>query len=157
MATGCDFICDNKNCEHYKKSITLLGSWNLTDINDVIENTNDENLKKHMEWKKQHGQKHACIIYPKMQDATIAGVRIQTICDQCYIIYENDILNDNIDSKNIIEKCKKCDSELKTINNFVNSEDDKEEHLLCPHCKYPMKKQVWFSNERTKNEQDSSK
>lgn len=64
MASGCDFICQNEKCEHYKKGIVMLAPWPLGDIDKIMtlpHVVKNKDFLKELQGVKDSGQKYSCI------------------------------------------------------------------------------------------------
>ena len=166
MPAGCDFICDNKECEHNGKGIVMTGPWPLGNIDKIIDARNVakmEDFRTTLIKLKTEGRNYACINYPNVNEVATEGYRIHKWCPNCPCLWTYDaMIQDNEDNKDIEEtaeetiqkaidgadlpgNCPKCETKLLTFTEVV------EEGVICPFCKEKMKTSTWFSNE-TKEE-----
>ena len=152
MPAGCDFICENEDCEHCSKGTVITGPWPIAKIEKVI---NAPNVKEKVEFKKEiidlknKGRKFACITYPNVSDIKIEGYRIHKWCDNCPAVWmydvlltqEADTLEKALEIAELPSECPQCKNKL------LNFEELLEEGMYCPHCKQEMEQSRWMSKE----------
>lgn len=152
MASGCDFICQNEKCEHYKKGIVMLAPWPLGDIDKIMtlpHVVKNKDFLKELQGVKDSGQKYSCINYPNTKNIQTVGYRVHLWCQQCPCLLSYDVmLSDKITSADSALneapiKCPQCTSRLKPLIDLLGTDDG----IYCPHCKQKMEKNTWFSNE----------
>jgi transcription initiation factor IIE alpha subunit len=80
---GCNFFCNNEKCQCYQTGFTLTSSWPLGDIEEIIEHTEDEDLKKVLTQKKLVGIELAKITYPDPYDIPVINYVIEKFCVKC--------------------------------------------------------------------------
>jgi hypothetical protein len=149
MPAGVDFICKNEKCKCYDKSITLISAWPIADIDDVISSMSQDEYRAEFEHHKQNGSNYACIQFPNKSDVKMVGWKIQSWCQKCPRIGEDEIMisdpEESFESAlaryNIPENCPVCNSEIKTFNNVV------DDGLDCPFCNEKMEMQCWSAKE----------
>ena len=154
MASGCEFVCENKECKHYKSGINMLAPWPLGDIDKIMTLPHVIKVTELMEDLKRvkgKGRKYACINYPNTKHIETLGYRVEMFCPSCPAHWAYDVmLSDTVTSPDsaiidpsVEKKCPKCDTKLKTMMELLSEEDG----VYCPHCKEKMHKHTWFSNE----------
>lgn len=149
MPAGVDFTCKNENCECFNKSITILSTWPIAEIDDVIVSIEDDSCKNDFKEMKENGAEYACIQYPNTLGVEMVGWKIQRWCQNCPRIgYDEIILNnpkesfeDAVIRYNIEEECPVCNEKVKTFDEVI------EDGILCPFCKEEMQMNRWFAKE----------
>lgn len=147
MATGCDFICKNKECKYFDHGIVLTAPWPLGDIDKIIDSLNDDKIKNELIKLKQEGRKYSCINMPNSENIEILGYRIHMWCNKCPCLWSydailnNDSMEDAILKANIPENCPKCNEKLNSFSDVIN-----EEIISCTSCKNKLQKNTWFCN-----------
>jgi len=150
MPSGCDFICNNEECEQYNNGFVITSAWPLGNVALII---NGSEVKKNESFRasliklKNEGRKYACITLPNIEDIPVVGYRFNLWCAKCNCIWNHDVMSagetieDILSKKLLPEKCPKCDEPLKSFEDVV------EDSIPCPHCNEELKQSRWFSNE----------
>ena len=151
MAIGCNFLCDNENCEHCGKSIVLTGSWPMVSIDKMIFSLEkDDPFNQLDEFKKlqENERQYICITLPNMYDLEIEAYRIQKWCHRCNLIsvFETDP-NDLEEVSERSDICMSCEKE--TLTTFQECVRD---NIECPFCKTVMKQERWFVNDQIEDQ-----
>jgi len=157
MPAGSDFICKNEKCEHCDKGIVVTGPWPLGDIDKILDVPNvakEDKFREGLMELKVSGRTHACLVYPNVDDIDTVGYRIHRWCPNCPCLWhydamvqdENDTLEQTLSKTDIPENCTTCGTKLQSFNELVEQDGV---GVDCPHCKEPMQKNTWFSNETT--------
>lgn len=155
MASGCEFMCENKDCKQYKNGIVVTAPWPLGDIDRIISCSNifkNKEFQDGLRKLRDQGRKYACLIFPNIDEIPTAGFRVHMWCDKCPCLWSYDAMlsietvnmEDAIQKAKIPENCPTCESKLKTVNELL---DEKDGGIICPSCKVKMKSHPWFSNE----------
>jgi len=154
-SSGCNFICDNNKCKHYKTGFVLYSPWQIGDIeliiNDLNVIKNNDAREQLIKWKME-GRKHAIINMPNIHKIPSLGYRIQMWCNKCHIPWSYDILNPENKELDILieeakknclipEKCVQCNETLRDFVNVVN------DGIVCWACNEKLAQHSWFSNE----------
>ena len=146
MATGCDFVCGNKECKYVGHGVVITAPWPLGDIDKIISLAKDDN-KNELIKLKEEGRKYACISMPNSENIETLGYRIHLWCDKCPCLWSYDAILDNntieeaIKNANIPENCIKCNTHLNTFQELLN-----DEIISCTSCKTKLNKKTWFCN-----------
>jgi thiol-disulfide isomerase/thioredoxin len=149
MPAGVDFTCKNEECECFNTKVTILSSWPIADIDDVIGSIKIEEYKVEFEKAKQNGKKYACIKFPNEDEVKMVGWKVQSWCSKCPRIGEDEILLSHPDETfeeameryDLPEKCPVCEGDLKSFDELI------EEGMLCPFCNEEMEMERWFAKE----------
>lgn len=153
MPAGCDFICKNKDCQHYNTGFTITAPWPMAKIEMVISKLNT-NIKSHLDLKeklvsyKNEGRKFACIIFPNTDNLKTEAYRIQlwspkANCVWAYEVpYDGDTSMSDILTSDILPKtCPQTGGELMTFNKVI------KENIKCPYCNSELIQSRWFSKD----------
>lgn len=162
--SGCDFVCKNKECKHYKSGLVLTSPWPLGDIDKVIssqkvaKNMSSEDKAKLLAYKKE-GRKLACISLPDPENIPVVGYRVHMWCEKCPCLWtydamipeknEENIMDSAIKNANIPEFCPTCNGKMKTFSELI---DKDSEGIKCTSCQTKLQHNVWFSNEAGNDE-----
>ena len=149
MPAGVDFICKNEDCECFNKSITIISAWPIAKIEEVIETIKDEDYKRMFESAKDNGQKYACIQFPNEKNINMVGWKIQSWCENCPRIGEDEVLLEEsnekfesaISNNPLTKNCLVCNHELKSFDDLL------EGGMCCPFCNKEMVEERWFAKE----------
>lgn len=88
MPGGCDFICDNEECEHKGKGIVLTAPWPLGNIDKIIDARNVVKMEEFRETLmnlKVEGRLYACINYPNVDAIVTEGYRVHKWCSLAHV------------------------------------------------------------------------
>ena len=154
MPAGCEFFCNNEECEQYKSGFVLTCLWPLGDIDEIIDARNVSKIQDFRDGlikRKSEGRKYSCIIYPNVNEIETKGYRVNRWCNKCKRILEFDVLLEDgaktfeeaIAKKPTPTTCSGCNEET------VSFEQAIEDGIDCLFCKKKMKSSRWFSNETT--------
>jgi len=149
MPAGIDFTCENEKCKCYNKSVTILSSWPIADIDDVISTIKNDEYKVEFEKAKQDGKKYACIQFPNQDELRMVGWKVQSWCQKCPRVGEDEILLNEPEEEfeealkryNLPEECPICEGEIKTFDEII------EDGMLCPFCNEKMQGSRWSAKE----------
>jgi len=159
--SGCDFVCQNEQCQHKGCGVVITAPWPLGDIDKVI---GAKNLMKNPVFRqelgnlKKQGRKYACISMPNDDKIPAVGYRIHRWCEKCPCLWTYDAIipegqkadgseesiNAAMTSSNIPVNCPTCDTKLKSYVEVINENGD---GILCTSCKTRLQANVWFCNE----------
>jgi len=161
MPAGCEFSCDNVDCEHVGKGLTVTGPWPIGDIDLIIEseevNAKPE-FKEELVRQRGEGLRYSCLNYPNASDVPIVGYMIEQWCCNCKCTWRSNVtLQENETIEEIIEigvskKCPKCDGDLLSFDEIIKS------GIFCPSCYHEMNTNRWFTNsfEKVKEEENGT-
>ena len=130
MPAGCNFMCVNEKCDHYRAGFTINGIWPIGNIEDVIKQDkvyNNKTFKEGIIKLKKSGREFTCICFPNDEDVPYIGYRVQKWCQNCKCIHSYDAMidEDTMDSDEVIKKanvqstCSKCNG-MRTFYSFCN-------------------------------------
>lgn len=149
MPAGCDFICNNTECEQHKSGFSLTAPWPLGKIELIISNINtrlpnqDEYKAQLQQWKDE-GRKLASLILPNSNKIPVEGYRVQMWDDAKNCVWNYDIIL--AEGETIEDATKRevpTEVEGRKIKSFNKAIED---GIKCPYCKQPMMQSRWFSN-----------
>lgn len=151
MPAGCEFICKNPKCEHFKSGFIITAPWPMGKIQLIILSTQvEENpkFKEELIKLKNNGKKLACINYPNIEKIPTEAYRVQLWSNEAKCIWEY-IVDDNVrqNYENSIETADLPTTCPKTgfkLNNFY---DVVTNGINCPHCKEKLFQSRWFTQE----------
>lgn len=151
MPAGCEFICQNKMCEHYNKGFNMTSNWPMGRIELII---NAPNVKKSPSFRdgliklKNEGRKYACITYPNVSQIKTEAYRVQLWSNDAHCLWQYDIesdeetnLSDLINQEKLPKVCPKTGGEMWTFDQTTKN------GIICPHCGVTMRQDRWFTNE----------
>jgi len=163
MPSGCEFTCDNEECEQYRAGFIVNGPWPIGNICLIMNASNIRHNKSFRDGLiklKDDGVKHACITMPNNEDIPVLGYRVQNWCSQCTCIWNNDLalefseqtFEEALENSDFNDfKCPKCSGDTMTYDQIV------EEGIQCPFCDVKMSQSTWFSNEQEERVRESKK
>ena len=144
MATsGCDFICENEECEHAAKGIVVIGPWPLGEIEYILEHANIKHNKDYQNQLNEllkEDRKYSCIPMPNNTDIAVIGYRLQKWCQNCPCLWTYDLLLEDpnetleetiamgVEQGLVKEKCPKCE------NHLIEHKKGKVRRFWCPYC-----------------------
>lgn len=155
MPAGCDFICNNTNCEQYRNGFVITAPWPMGQIELVISSiskslvikpNNKDILDKIIE-QKNNGRKYACIIYPNNDCIEKVAYRVQLWSTLAKCIWEDDVeakgqdLTESISIANLPSTCPKTGGTLYSFNEVT------KDGIYCPFCGEKLQQSRWFTNE----------
>ena len=153
MPAGCEFICKNKDCQHFNCGFSMVDAWPITRIELIIEQNQvkkDEPFRKKIIDMKNNGRKYFKIQYPNDNHVPKLGYSLNKWCSKCLIVWDfealgekdEDTLENCLKKSNIIENCSKCETKL------IEFIDVIKEGIKCPICQKTMEQSRWFTNEK---------
>ena len=163
MPNGCEFTCNNEDCEQHRAGFIINGAWSIGNICLVMNASNIRHNKPFRDGLiklKNEGVKYACITMPNNDDIPVLGYRLQKWCPTCKCIWNNDLLletpeqtyEEALEKSNLSDsKCPKCSGEVLHYDQIV------EEGIECPFCNVKMSQSTWFSNEQEERIRESKK
>lgn len=155
MPAGCDFICDNPNCEQYKNGFIIAAPWPMGQIELIIsalsttaafKPLNKNLLDKLIEYKNE-GRKYACITYPNTSHIETIAYRIQFWSPNAKCINNYDVelngktLTEAMAYSNLPSVCPRTNGPLLSFTEVT------KEGIDCPFCGIKLKQSRWFTNE----------
>lgn len=151
MAIGCNFICDNENCEHHGKMISLTGPWPMIAVDHTIDilstgSINDREIA-YAQTLKNQGREFMCLTLPRTESTyklEIEASRIQKWCGNCNIIsvFEAKDQDEVEEISTREDTCMGCETEI-----LINFMDAVQDGIQCPFCQTTMKQERWFAND----------
>jgi len=151
MPAGCEFYCNNEECEAYRTGFTITAPWPMGNICIVVNSSKvkqNPDFKNHLIASKRNGRKFACITFPDPDDIEIEAYRVQYWSPKAICVFEYDVeasdeeeLIDNLPYADIPDNCPQTGGPLLGFNDVVN------EGILCPHCGERLSQNRWFTNE----------
>ena len=154
MPAGCDFVCENENCEYYKLKIQISGTWPIAKIDKVIESKKirgtsyEENLRK----LKKDGKEYACVVFPNKDVLFFDGAKIERFCSKClkritsFLMFPYSIGHKKFDrvftrefkKSGLKSKCGDCGSKIFDLQKMI------KKGIKCPKCGVETKQYRWF-------------
>lgn len=153
MPAGCDFICENKECDNYNSGFVMTSPWPLGNICLVINQSGvklNDKFREELIRLKNEGRKYACINYPNTENIEIEGYRIHKWCQKCNRIWQYDVMlrrhddtfEEALKEANIPETCSEDGEKLMDFNESLSN------GIKCPKCNQDLKQSRWFSKEK---------
>lgn len=148
MPAGCELVCQNELCEHYKKGFDITSPWPMGNLKDIINSTalkNNIDFQNHLIELQEEGREYACITFPDNDNIPVVAYRVNMWSNIANCIWQYDLeyngedVEELIEKSNIPKKCPKTDCELWDFETVIKND------ILCPHCKKAMKKTRWFT------------
>jgi len=155
MPAGCDFICNNSECDQYKNGFVITGPWPMGQIELIISSLSkslivkpaNKNVLQQIINQKNQGRKYACIVYPNNDKIKTIAYRIQLWSPDAKCIWDYDIecdnetLCENIAKANLPIMCPKTSGPLFTFNEVTR------DGIVCSFCGEKLQQSRWFTNE----------
>ena len=142
MAIGCNFICDNENCEHHGKMIVLTGAWPMASIEQMIAAADED--KDDLEALRDHERLYACLTLPRKHEIKTEAYRIQKWCSKCNLISVFETQPEDLEEvSDRTDICMSCEKE-----NLMSFATAIEKGVKCPFCKTAMRQERWYVNEQ---------
>jgi len=140
---GCNFTCRNKECKFLDTGFTITGSWPLGKIDDVIENTDDDELRDQLIKKKEAGYEYSKITYPDPYITEIATYAVEKYCPKCTRIQ-------TFEKGNEQDICQVCGEE------YLDFEQSTTDGLPCPSCGEKLEQVRWYVQVEEEESEESS-
>jgi len=148
MPAGCDFTCNNEDCEYFDTSFTMIAPWPMGKIDDVINSSRVgefPDLKGKMIQLKKSGRDFACITFPNTDNVKVQCYRITLWSVEGHCLWQYDVplngesVSSAIKKANLPDKCPTTGSEL------INYKESIKRGIDCPKCGKQLKQNRWFS------------
>jgi hypothetical protein len=142
--SGCDFICNNDECEYYSTGFTMTGPWPLGDIDEVIEsvenNSSESDLVSRLKENKGLGDELAMIPLPNEASVKYKKIRKSFWDDSKKRIYYLDCQPEegNKARTHYLER---------SISSMLSFEEAIKVGINCPSCGNALNQKRWFSKE----------
>jgi len=139
MPKGVDFLCGNTSCSDCGKKITIHGPWPIMDIDKAVAKPGaDTEMLLAI---KASGRDKALFVFPRDQDDSPVGYRIQSFCQKDLIIFDNEFTSYEEAELANTERpiCFKCGDKVMSLKDCV------EIGVKCPSCGEKMQPTHWFT------------
>lgn len=156
MPAGCDFICQNSQCEQNGNGFVITGPWPMGEIELVISSMTKSlvvksNLKDVLDKvidNKKNGRKYACIVFPNNDNIETVAYRVQLWSPEAKCVWDFDLevkeepdVAEMIKANNLPILCPKTSGPLLSFSEVTKNGID------CPYCGEQLQQSRWFSNE----------
>lgn len=146
MPAGCEFICNNENCNCYKSGFTMTGPWPMAKIEIIIANMNPRNevqeqVRKNLIKMKDEGRKYGLINFPNENKLTTNAYRVSLWSEDAKCIWNYDIPSEEYENWIQPQECPKTGGKLIPFKDVV------ENGIKCPSCGEELKQSRWATKE----------
>lgn len=147
IKSGCEFVCKNAECKEYEKGFVVNSIWPLGKIELIISSSQiekNEDLKRHLVFLKDNGEKFAPIQYPDPDNIEVVAYRVSRWSPEGKCIWKYDFelngrtIEEAVKQDEIPTKCQKTGCETKDFLQVI------EDGIDCPHCGNKMWQNTWF-------------
>ena len=142
MAEGCDFHCNNKDCNNFGKVIILHGIWPTKNIDEAIDESEDPERKEALVHRKEEGRTTALFVFPQDNKKNPVGYRMQFYCPSCLRIEDFDCSPDREQAYKLYKFppiCEACNGSRISLNTAIM------DGIYCPLCLTRLHCFHWFT------------
>jgi hypothetical protein len=164
MPSGCEFLCDNVNCQNYGSGFTMHDFWPVASISDLLSHPPEtgypEGFVKAMEQRLHEGRKFGIVFYPLQEGIDLKGIRVQLWQQDPPTIIDEDIEVEGL-SEEIEKKGEKVMDEIVTGMRMRREFKIRRDGYVlrtyrecfhggipCPSCGQVLSKRNWFTIHR---------
>lgn len=150
MPAGCEFICNNVECQQNKAGFSISAPWPLGRIELILANINP-NMPNQGDYKAQlqkwrdEGRKFACLVLPNTANLPIVALRVNMWDDVKKCIWNFDVeLKEGDTVETAIER--EVPKTSQEGNPLIPFTEVLKNGIKCPFCGKDMKQSRWFAN-----------